>query len=155
MVAGVAYHALHHGPVDTFAAALGGYAILMVVLQLRLAPIYIRLPFSAAFWSFTFPTAAVGLDGVQWLQTTRPTGFTAYTAIVLGIVTAVVGSIAYRSILALSRHQFFPVTPATTVAAEAASKDAPPAALSGTLSQAIGPSAGVRAPADAGEAPAG
>ncbi len=86
----------------------------MVVLQLRLAPMYVRLSFSAAFWAFTFPTAAVGLDGVQWLQTTRPTGFTAYTAIVLGIVTSVVASIATRSVLALSRHQFFPATPVTT-----------------------------------------
>ncbi len=144
MVAGVAYHGLHHGPVDTFAAALGGYAILMVVLQLRLAPIYVRLPFSAAFWSFTFPTAAVGLDGVQWLQTTRPTGFTAYTAIVLGIVTSVVASIAYRSILALSRHQFFPATPTTPVAAEAFSRDGPASSLSGTIAQAGAPIADVR-----------
>jgi tellurite resistance protein len=48
MVAGVAYHALHGGPMDTFAAALGGYAITMVVVQLRLVPIYVRLPFSPA-----------------------------------------------------------------------------------------------------------
>jgi tellurite resistance protein len=113
MVAGFAYHALHRGSVDTFAAALGGYAILMVILQLRLAPMYVRLSFSAAFWSFTFPTAAVGLDGIQWLQTTRPTGFTAYIAIVLGIVTLVVAAIATRSVLALSRHQFFPAAPST------------------------------------------
>ncbi len=114
MVAGFAYHALHRGSVDTFAAALGGYAILMVILQIRLAPMYARLSFSAAFWAFTFPTAAIGLDGIQWLQTTRPTGFSAYIAIVLGIVTLVVASIATRSVLALSRHQFFPATPATT-----------------------------------------
>jgi tellurite resistance protein len=112
MVAGVAYHALHGGPIDTFAAALGGYAILMVLLQLRLASIYIGLSFTAGFWAFTFPAAAIGLDGIQWLQTTRPSGFTAYTAMVLGFVSLVVAGVAARSVLALSRHQFFPATPA-------------------------------------------
>jgi tellurite resistance protein len=112
MVAGVAYHLLHGGSVDTFAAALGGYAFLMLVLQLRLAPIYARLSFSPGFWSFTFPAAAVGLNGIVWLQTTRPAGFVAYTAIGVGLVTFVVVSIAVRSLLAMSRHQFFPPTPA-------------------------------------------
>jgi tellurite resistance protein len=117
MVAGVAYHLLHGGRVDTFAAALGGYAILMVLLQLRLSSLYIRLRFSAAFWSFTFPTAAVGLDGLVWLQTTRPTGFTAYAAVLVGCVTLVVLSIALKSVVALSRHQFFPPpTPPTATA---------------------------------------
>jgi tellurite resistance protein len=111
MVAGVAYHALQGGSIDTFASALGGYAILMVLVQLRLTPIYLRLSFTPAFWSFTFPTAAIGLDGIQWLETTRPTGFTAYTATVLGFVTLVIGGVAIRSVVALSRHQFFPPNP--------------------------------------------
>jgi tellurite resistance protein len=114
MVAGVAYRALHGGPMDTFAAALGGYAILMVVLQLRLAPTYFHLRFTPGFWSFTFPMAAVGLDGIEWLQTARPTGYTAYTAIVLGLVTLVVAGVAGRSAVALSRHQFFPPAPTPT-----------------------------------------
>jgi tellurite resistance protein len=118
MVAGVAYLAIHHGPIDLLAAGLGGYAILMLLVQLRLAPVYLRLGFTPGFWSFTFPSAAVGLDGIEWLQTTRPTGFTAYTAIVLGLVTLVIASVAARSVLALSRHQFFPPPPAA-VAAEA------------------------------------
>jgi tellurite resistance protein len=51
MVAGVAYHALHGSSIDTFAAALGGYAVLMAILQLRLAPIYARLSFTPGYWS--------------------------------------------------------------------------------------------------------
>ncbi len=112
MVAGVAYHFLHGGPIDTFAAGLGGYAILMVVLQLRLVSLYARLTFTPGFWSFTFPAAALGLDAVVWLQTTRPAGFTSWTAIVLGFVTLVITSIAARSVVALSRHHFFPPPPA-------------------------------------------
>ena len=39
VAAGVAYFQLHGVSVDTFEAALGGYAIMMVLLQLRLASI--------------------------------------------------------------------------------------------------------------------
>jgi tellurite resistance protein len=112
MVAGVAYHALHAGPVDGFAAALGGYAILMVLLQVRLMPLYTKLSFTPAFWSFRFPAAAVGLDGIQWLLTKKPAGFTAYTGIVLGLVTTLTLSIAGRTVLAIKRQQFFPLAPA-------------------------------------------
>ena len=107
MVAGVAYHALHGGTIDTFAAALGGYAILMVLVQLRLVGTYTHLSFSPAFWSFTFPTAALGLDGITWLQTTRPTGYTAYIAIVLGFVSLAILGIAARSAVAVSRRGIF------------------------------------------------
>jgi tellurite resistance protein len=108
MVAGVAYHAIHPESVDAFAAALGGYAILMVALQLRLIPVYVRLSFTPGFWSFTFPAAAVALDGVVWLQMTRPSGYVAYTAAMLACVTLVITAVAARSIVALCRGQFFP-----------------------------------------------
>ena len=111
MVAGAAYRALHPGPVDAFAGALAGFAILMVVVQVRLIPLYRQLSFSPGFWSFTFPTAAVSLYGIQWLVIAHPAALTACTAIVVGAATAVVAAIAARSGIAISRHQFFPHGP--------------------------------------------
>jgi tellurite resistance protein len=111
LVAGVAYHGIHGGPIDGFAALFGGYAILMVVLQLRLAPLYVGLAFTAGFWSFTFPTAAFGLDGIVWLKSTRPAGFMVYTALLVALVSVVIGAVAVRSTTAISRHQFFPQAP--------------------------------------------
>ena len=111
-VAGVAYHAIHPGPVDTFGAALAGFSILMILVQLRLVPMYRQLSFSPGFWSFTFPTAAVALYAVQWLQIGNPGALVAFTAIVVGIATAIIGAVAARSLLAISRHQFFPPAPA-------------------------------------------
>ena len=113
-VAGVAYHAIHGGPVDAFGGALAGFSILMVVVQLRLIPIYRQLCFSASFWSFTFPTAAVALYAVQWLQIARPAALVTYTAIVVAIATLVIGAVAVRSLVAISRHQFFPKAPMPT-----------------------------------------
>ena len=107
------------GPIDAFAAGLGGYAILMVMVQLRLAPVYSsRLGFTPASGrsrSQQPPSAWTESSGSRRRD---PGGFTAYTAIVLGLVTLVIATVATRSVLALSRHQFFPSTPAT-VALEA------------------------------------
>jgi tellurite resistance protein len=112
MVAGVAYHLLYRGPPDALAAGLGGYAILMLLLQFRLTFVYAKLTFTpGGFWSFRFPTAAIGLDGITWPQTTRPAGAITWAAITLAFVSLVIGSAAARSVLALSRHQFFPPPP--------------------------------------------
>ena len=119
-VAGVAYQAIHPGPVDTFGAALAGFSILMILVQLRLIPMYRKLYFGPGFWSFTFPTAAVALYAVQWLQIGNPGALVAFTAIVVGIATAIIGAVAARSLLAISRHQFFP--PAPAMQAQLASK---------------------------------
>ena len=120
-VAGVAYHAIHPGPVDAFGAALAGFSILMILVQLRLIPMYRRLSFSPGFWSFTFPTAAVALYVVQWLQIGNPGALVAFTAIVVGIATAIIGAVAARSLLAISRHQFFPPAPAPATQTQTAS----------------------------------
>jgi tellurite resistance protein len=111
LVAGVAYHGIHGGSIDGFAALFGGYAILMIVLQLRLAPLYVGLAFTAGFWSFTFPTAAFGLDGMVWLESTKPAGYTVYAALLVAFVSVVIGAVAVRSTVAISRHQFFPKPP--------------------------------------------
>jgi tellurite resistance protein len=113
-VAGVAYRAIHGGPVDALGGALAGFSILMVLVQLRLVPIYRQLSFSPGFWSFTFPTAAVALYALQWLQIARPAALVTYTAIVVGIATLLIGAVAVRSLIAISRHQFFPKASTST-----------------------------------------
>jgi tellurite resistance protein len=72
---------------------------------------YRQLSFSPGFWSFTFPTAAVALYAVQWLQIGNPGALVAFTAIVVGVATAIIAAVAARSLLAISRHQFFPTAP--------------------------------------------
>jgi len=121
-VAGVAYQAIHPGPVDAFGAALAGFSILMILVQLRLVPMYRQLSFTPGFWSFTFPTAAVALYAVEWLQIGNPGALAAFTAIVVGTATAIIGAVAARSLLAISRHQFFPPAPAPAIQTEMASR---------------------------------
>jgi tellurite resistance protein len=115
VVAGIAYAALSGGRTDAFAYALGGYAVLMVLVQLRLVPIYARLHFGPGFWSFTFSYAAVVTDGLHWLDERRPPGAVALAAVGLGLITAFIGAIGARTVVALARRQFLPAPPAATL----------------------------------------
>jgi tellurite resistance protein len=107
-VAGVAYFAINGGRLDFIARALGCYAILSVLVQLRLVPVYARLRFSPGFWAFTFSYAIVATDALLWLKAARPPGATAYVIAVVTLITVLIVAIATRTIVALARRQFFP-----------------------------------------------
>lgn len=80
-LAGTAYFQLH-GPVpDAAAYGLTGYLVLMVLVQLRLLPVYCRLTFTPGFWAFTFPWAAIAGLTLTWLHIERPAGQTAYSVL--------------------------------------------------------------------------
>jgi tellurite resistance protein len=100
-VAGAAWFQLHGEAPDPVAYMLAGYAGLMLLVQLRLLPIYARLRFSAGFWSFTFSWCAAAALGIRWLQATDPPGASAYATIVAGAVSLLVAVIALRSLQAL------------------------------------------------------
>ncbi len=111
VVAGVAYYALTGGAVNFVAAALGGYAVLMAVVQLRFVPLYARLRFSPGFWSFTFSYAAGATDALLWITATRPPGATAYAIVVIVLITALIAGIGARTVAAAARGQFLPPPP--------------------------------------------
>jgi tellurite resistance protein len=108
-VAGIAYTALTGGATDTVAYALAGYAILMVLVQLRLLPLYLRLRFSPGFWAFTFAYGATATDALLWIGLKHPPGATIYAAFILTAITAFIVAIAARTLVAIRRGQFFPV----------------------------------------------
>jgi tellurite resistance protein len=112
-VAGIAWFTIAGGRVDFVARALGSYAILMALVQLRLIPVYVRLPFSPGFWTFTFSYAAVATDALLWLNATRPPGSLAWAIVVVTLITLLIAGIAVRSVVALRRGQFFPARPPT------------------------------------------
>ena len=107
-VAGVAYFTLTGGVVDVVAATLGGYAVLMAVVQLRFVPLYARLRFSPGFWSFTFSYAAGATVALLWITATEPAGARAYAAVVIVLITALIAAIAARTVVAAVRGQLLP-----------------------------------------------
>ncbi|MFB7310381.1 TDT family transporter [Streptomyces sp. NPDC056192] len=110
-VASLAYFAINGG-VDIFAAGLAGYGLLMVLAQLRLLPLFLPLKFTPSTWAFTFSWAAVCTVALHWIETGRPAGHLAYTYLVLAAITALIGSIALRTLIALGRRRLLPEPPA-------------------------------------------
>jgi tellurite resistance protein len=118
-VASIAYFTLRPGRTDTFAAALAGYGLLMVLAQLPLLPIYLRLRFTLSTWAFTFSWAAVASTALLWIGVTHPAGHRVYSYLVLGLISVFIGAIAARTGVAISRRQLLP-PPAPPKAAAAA-----------------------------------
>jgi tellurite resistance protein len=108
VVAGFAWFAITAGSIGLASRFLAGYAILMILAQLRFIPIYVRLSFSVSFWAFTFSYAAVALDAVLWLTFARPTGARAWGALVLALISLFIGAVAARTVVAISRRDFLP-----------------------------------------------
>jgi len=110
-VASLAYFALFGDRVDTVAALLGGYGLLMVLAQLRLLPRYVRLRFAPSFWAFTFAWAGVATAALHWLEWERPAGQGLWTCFVLIAITTLVAAIGVRTVLGLFRDTLLPRPP--------------------------------------------
>jgi tellurite resistance protein len=104
-VAGNAYFLIHPGPPDLLLLALSGYAALMVVAQIPLLPLYRTLSFTPSFWAFTFPPANMALFALRWLELESPPGGSAYAWILVAAVTALIGAIAARTIVAVAQRE--------------------------------------------------
>jgi tellurite resistance protein len=107
-LAGLAYLAITHGKVDIIAPALGGFTVLAAIVQLRLIPVYRRLAFTPAFWSFAFPYAAVATFALHWINYGKPVGYKVWAWIVLLAITAFVAALTVETTAALARRRFLP-----------------------------------------------
>jgi tellurite resistance protein len=110
-VAGSAYFALAGRTVSLMACVLGGYAVLMAVVQVRLIPVYCRLSFTPGAWSFAFAYAAAAADALVWLVISKPPAATGYAIAVIALLTAFVSWIAFRTVVLAVRRQLLPVLP--------------------------------------------
>jgi tellurite resistance protein len=107
-VAGNAYFLIHPGAPDLVLLGLTGYGVLMVVAQLRLLPLYRTLSFTPGFWSFTFPPANMAVFGLRWITLEHPAGSRLYAWILVAAITALIGAIAARTVVAAARGQLLP-----------------------------------------------
>jgi tellurite resistance protein len=105
-VGGIAYLALSGPILGTY--ILGGYTVLMTLVQVRLIPVYARLRFGLTFWTFTFAYASAATYALEWLGLKHPAGQRAYGGVVLALVTGFIAIIAIRSLIQLARGQFLP-----------------------------------------------
>ncbi len=107
-VASIAYFAVWGPQLDGVAAALAGYGLLMTFAQLWLLPTFLRLHFSAGTWAFSFAWSSVATTALHWIDQTHPTGQPLCTAAVLIAITALVGGIGTRTIVAIIGERLLP-----------------------------------------------
>lgn len=111
VVAGTAWFVINGNRVDTVAQLLAGYAVLMLVVQLRLLPLYLRVPFAAGVWAYGFTAAAVVTVSIRWLVAGQVAAQQALTYALLAVITLGIVALAVRTVLGLSRGTFLPRTP--------------------------------------------
>ena len=71
-VAGIAYFPLTGGGIDLLARAPAGYALLMILVQVRMLPVFVKLRFGPGFWAFTFSWAATATYAPEWIALRKP-----------------------------------------------------------------------------------
>ena len=108
VVAGNTYFTLTGGRLDLFAYFLAGYAVLMVLVQLRLAPVYLKLAFTPGFWGFTFSYAAAAGFALRWIGIAHPPAAAFLGLTVLVVITLLIGGIAVRTLVALGQSKLIP-----------------------------------------------
>ncbi|MEE4545901.1 TDT family transporter [Streptomyces sp. V4-01] len=119
VVAGNAWFAINSGRLDLGAEILGGYALLMVLVQLSMAGTYRRAPFGPGYWAFAFSYAAALTDGIHWLDAEHVDGRRALTYLLLALATLALAALAARTLLGLRRRTFLPRVPAPAAPAAA------------------------------------
>jgi tellurite resistance protein len=112
VVAGNSWFAINGGKVDTPAAVIAGLASLMLLIQVRLIPLYRRAPFGLGFWAFSFPFAAAVTCGVHWLAAEHVRGGTALGYTLVGVLTAGFALLTARTVTGLIHGTFLPRLPA-------------------------------------------
>ncbi|HHG8774408.1 TPA: dicarboxylate transporter/tellurite-resistance protein TehA [Raoultella planticola] len=103
LVACSAWLSVNGGEADTFAKLLFGYGLLQLLFMLRLMPWYLRQPFNASFWSFSFGISALASTGLH-LGHRRPDGFFHFLSIPLFVFTnLIIALLLVRTCLLLLR----------------------------------------------------
>lgn len=107
-VALLAWQSLERGGPDVAARVLFGVALFVALVVLRLAGRYRDVPFSPAYWAFSFPLAALAGAALR-MASASPRSVAAALALPLFVIAnAVIAAIAYRTLLALSRGKLLP-----------------------------------------------
>lgn len=112
VVAGSAWFAINGNRVDTPAQLLAGYAVLMVVVQLRLVPLYLRVPFVAGVWAYGFTAAATVTVAIRWLAAGHVRAQQPLTYGLLALITLGITALAGRTGVGLRRGTFLVRPPA-------------------------------------------
>lgn len=93
----------------------------MLLVQIRLIPLYSTAPFGLGYWAFSFPFAAAVTDGVHWLAAEHVPDGTALGYALVGVLTAGFALLTVRTVVGLINGTFLArVAPADRAGAASA-----------------------------------
>lgn len=116
-VGAVSYLSVGGGQADLLAHALIGYALLQVLLLVRMARWIAEQPFSAAYWAFTF--GATALAGAVVRLGTHGGAFAILAPWLFGVANMVVGTVAFGTLWLIFDHRLLPAATAPVRPSEA------------------------------------
>jgi tellurite resistance protein len=108
VVAGSAWFAINGNRPDMMAYGLAGYTVLMVVTQLRLVPLYARVPFAAGVWAYAFTSAAAVVVAIRWLSAEAVEAGPVITSLLLAGISLGFAALTLRTVVSLVRGTFLP-----------------------------------------------
>jgi tellurite resistance protein len=104
----VAWLSLQGGASEPTSRALLGVALFVGLVLVRLAGRFRDVPFTASYWAFTFPVAALSTAALR-MSSSTPGSIAADLALPLFVVAnALIAAIAYKTLVALSRGDLLP-----------------------------------------------
>ncbi|HEY0836286.1 MAG TPA: SLAC1 anion channel family protein [Azospirillum sp.] len=104
----LSYLQLNGGVLDAGARVLFFTALFTALLLVRLAPMFLKVPFAVSWWAFTFPSAAMAVAGLAYHQALGGGWASAALAVVLlAAATVIVTLVTLRTLKALAQRALF------------------------------------------------
>lgn len=108
LVACSAYLSVNGGHTDFVAKMLFGYGLLQLLFMLRLMPWYMRQPFNASFWSFSFGISALATTALH-LSVGEQDGLFAVLAVPMFVFTnVVIALLMIKTVILLMQKRLIP-----------------------------------------------
>ncbi len=108
-VGAAAYLSVTNGAPDLLAHAMVGYAMLQLLLALRLLPWVMKQPFAASYWAFSFGLTALATDLIRMVARGEQGILSTLAMPLLWLVTAAIALLAAGTIVLLFRGKLFPL----------------------------------------------
>ncbi len=108
-VGAAAYLSVTNGAPDLLAHAMVGYAMLQLLLALRLLPWVMKQPFAASYWAFSFGLTALAADLIRMAARGEQGILSVLAMPLLWLVTAAIALLAAGTLVLLFRGKLFPL----------------------------------------------
>lgn len=114
-VGAVAFLSTSVGPPDRIGAFLIGYALLQVLLLIRLLPWIAKQPFAASWWAFGFGIDALAIAPLLFIQQGGTGPLVSLAPVLFVFANLAIGALAVGTLVLMAQGRFLPARPTTLI----------------------------------------